>query len=101
MLINDWLFLGNYYACAMITEGEIAKTRANLGKRIRDLRESRGWSQYQFAEIVPIDRTYLIGVEKGRRNIAIDNLIKISRGLGVSVSELCHGIEYDSGQFDH
>lgn len=80
----------------MITDGDIASTRANLGKRIHDLREERGWSQYQFAEIVPIDRTYLIGVEKGRRNIAIDNLIKISRGLGISVSELCLGIEYDS-----
>lgn len=82
----------------MITEGDIAKTRANLGQRIRELRELRGWSQYQFAEMVPIDRTYLIGVEKGRRNIAIDNIIKISRALGVSVSELCLDIEYDSDE---
>lgn len=84
----------------MITDGDIAHTRANLGKRIHDLRELRGWSQYQFAEIVPIDRTYLIGVEKGRRNIAIDNIIKISRALGVTVAELCMDIEYDSSQVE-
>lgn len=82
----------------MITEGYIAQTRANLGKRIRALRVERGWSQYQFAEMVPIDRTYLIGVEKGRRNIAIDNIIKISDALGVTVSDLCYDIEYDSSK---
>ena len=82
----------------MITEGNIAETRANLGRRIRELRIARGWSQYQFAEMVPIDRTYLIGVEKGRRNVAFDNIVKISSALGVSISELCIGIEYDSSE---
>lgn len=82
----------------MVTEGDIAKTRANLGLRIRDLRMTRGWSQYAFADMVPMDRTYLIGVEKGRRNIAIDNLIKIARALDVTVAELCMDIEYDSSK---
>ena len=81
----------------MVRRDDIRRVRANLGRRIHDLREAQGWSQYKFAQIVPIDRTYLIGIEKGRRNPTVDNLIMISQGLGVSLSDLCIGVEYDSG----
>ena len=77
----------------MKTEGDIAAIRANLGERIRTLRIDSGLSQYQFASMIELDRTYIIGVEKGRRNVSIDNLCKISRGLGVSLSELCENVD--------
>lgn len=80
----------------MKTEGDIAAIRLNLGNRIKILREGQELSQYAFSSMVNIDRTYIIGVEKGRRNVSIDNLIKISRGLGISLSELCQGVDEDS-----
>ena len=57
-------------------------------------RESQNLSQYKFSEMIGLDRTYLIGVEKGRRNVSVDNLVKISQGLGVSLSELFAGVDY-------
>ena len=77
----------------MKTEGDIAAIRYNLGNRIRTLREGQDLSQYTFARMIELDRTYLIGVEKGRRNVSIDNLCKIARGLDFSLSELCKGVD--------
>lgn len=77
----------------MKTEGDIAAIRYNLGLRIKLLRESQELSQYTFSRMIDLDRTYIIGVEKGRRNVSIDNLCKIARGLGVSLSELCEGVD--------
>ena len=77
----------------MKTEGEIAAIRYNVGNRIKVLREGQDLSQYTFSRMISLDRTYLIGVEKGRRNVSIDNLCKIARGLGISRSELCEGTD--------
>lgn len=43
--------------------------------------------------MVGMDRTYLIAVEHGRRNIAIENISKIANGLGVTLSELFEGVD--------
>ena len=59
----------------MQMDGKRAIVRARLGKRIHDLREAQSVSQYQFCEMVRMDRSYLIGVEKGRKNISIDKYI--------------------------
>jgi len=59
-----------------------------LGRRIRSLREARGFSQEAFAEEAGLDRTYYGGVERGERNVAALNLIRIARALGVEVGDL-------------
>lgn len=59
-----------------------------LGRRIRELREQRGFSQEAFAEEIELDRAYYGGVERGERNVAALNLIRIARGLEVPVGEL-------------
>lgn len=64
-----------------------------LGARIRQLREQQGLSQRRFSIMVGMDRTYLIAVEHGRRNIAIENISKIANGLGVTLSELFEGVD--------
>lgn len=69
--------------------------RKKLGKRIKDLRTNKiHLSQEKFALKIDMDRTYLASVEAGKRNISIDNLEKISKGLGVSLSELFKNIEW-------
>lgn len=77
----------------MQNEGDIAAIRYNLGNRIRVLRKGQGLSQYVFSRMIELDRTYLIGVEKGRRNISVDNLCKIAAGLGMSLADLFEGVD--------
>ena len=59
-----------------------------LGKRIREYRNKMGISQENFALLIGMDRTYYSSVEKGKHNITIMNLKKISDGLKITLSEL-------------
>lgn len=59
-----------------------------LGREIRRLREDRGLSQEEFAGLAGIDRAYYGGIERGMRNVAALNLIKIAEALDVEVGEL-------------
>lgn len=59
-----------------------------IGKLIRELRTEQGFSQESFASEVGLDRTYMGSVERGERNIAALNLIKIAKTLEVEVGAL-------------
>jgi transcriptional regulator with XRE-family HTH domain len=59
-----------------------------LGMRIRELRKSKGFSQENFAAEVGLDRTYMGSVERGERNVAALNLIRIAKCLNLEVGEL-------------
>lgn len=59
-----------------------------VGERVRRLRESRGYSQEDFAAKSGLDRAYYGGVERGERNVSARNLIRIASTLGVEVGEL-------------
>jgi transcriptional regulator with XRE-family HTH domain len=61
---------------------------SRLGQRIRSLRKQRGLSQEALAFEAGLDRTYVSSVEQGERNIAVLNLAKLARALGVGVAEL-------------
>jgi transcriptional regulator with XRE-family HTH domain len=63
-------------------------TLIKIGKRIRELRKAKGFSQESFANEVGLDRTYMGSVERGERNIAVLNLIKIAKALKVELGEL-------------
>ena len=63
-----------------------------FGKRVRELRRARGLSQEALAEKCGIDRAYLSGIERGRRNVALRNIVAIAQSLGVSISELMEGL---------
>lgn len=63
-----------------------------LGKRIREYRNKIGISQEDFALLIGMDRTYYSSVEKGKHNITIMNLKKITDGLKISLSELLNNI---------
>ncbi len=68
------------------------KVTVQLGLRIKDLRQKQAVSQERFALKIGMDRTYLASVENGKRNVSIQNIKKISDGLGVSLSELFKGV---------
>jgi transcriptional regulator with XRE-family HTH domain len=62
--------------------------KETLGKRIKFLRNKIGVSQEELADRAGIDRTYITSVECGKRNIAIVNIEKIAKALGVTLAKL-------------
>lgn len=58
-----------------------------VGSRIRSLRNSLGLSQEKLAPKAGIDRTYLAGIESGKRNATITSLEKIVLALDISLSD--------------
>jgi len=59
-----------------------------FGRRVRELRTQRGFSQEELAHRVGIHYTYLGGIERGERNPALINIGRIAQALGISVAEL-------------
>lgn len=45
-------------------------------------------SQQDFALEIEMDRTYFGGVERGERNVSIDNIERIAKGLDISAYQL-------------
>ena len=66
--------------------------RKKFGKRLRALREERGWSQEEFADRAGLHRTYVSAVERGVRNPTLSVLERLSKALGVSMTELVQTI---------
>jgi transcriptional regulator with XRE-family HTH domain len=62
--------------------------RVLFGQRLAELRRTKGWSQEKLALESGLARSYLGGVERGQRNIALLNICRLAETLGVSVSEL-------------
>ncbi len=63
-----------------------------FGRRVRELRKAKGLSQEDFAAECGLDRTYISGIERGRRNVSLINVRAIARGLGTSISDLFRGL---------
>lgn len=59
-----------------------------LGRRIKQLRQGRGWTQDRLAAEAHIHRNYLGGVERGERNLTIISAARIARALEVRLSAL-------------
>ncbi len=64
-------------------------TRHLLAKRLRYLRTLRGWSQETLAEHAGLHRTYISGIERGERNLSLDNLDKLAQAFGITVVAIC------------
>jgi transcriptional regulator with XRE-family HTH domain len=65
-----------------------SKILLSFGKRVREERLKRGFSQEKFAELVGVHRTYIGMVERGEKNITIENIEKIAKALGISIDKL-------------
>ncbi|WP_029035858.1 helix-turn-helix domain-containing protein [Salinimicrobium xinjiangense] len=59
-----------------------------LGQRVKALRVKKGWSQEKLAELTGFHRTYIGMVERGERNISLQNIFSLSKQFGLSLEEL-------------
>ncbi len=62
--------------------------RLVVGANIRRLRKVLGLSQERLAESAGLHWTYVGSVERGERNVSVDNICRFASALGVDVPEL-------------
>jgi len=69
-------------------EDEYAADLREVGRRVRELRDERGWGAGRLAEHAGLHWTYVREVEQGKRNISVVTLLKLARGLGIDPCDL-------------
>ena len=62
--------------------------KSRFGSRLRQLRDERGYSQEELAERAGLHRNYIGGVERGERNIALENIVKLAKALSIRPGDL-------------
>ena len=65
-----------------------ARLLLNFGDRVRTARLKRGLSQEKLALECGLDRTYISGIERGKRNVSLVNIHRLAGSLGVSAANL-------------
>lgn len=59
-----------------------------FGKKLREMRLKKNKSQGDIAKILGVHRSYISGLERGKRNPSLLTIHKVANALGVSVNEL-------------
>ena len=62
--------------------------KSRFGSTLRKIRDERGYSQEELAERAGLHRNYVGGVERGERNVALENIVKLAKALSVSPRDL-------------
>lgn len=66
----------------------VRERRRAFGERVRELRRVRGLSQEALAEHAGLHRTYVGSVERGERNVSLDNIHALADALEVAAPDL-------------
>ena len=75
------------------TWSEVKKAKSvELGRRVRQLRLLKGWTQEYVADQADLHVTYLASIEAGNRNPSLLSLVAIARGLDLTLSEMLEGL---------
>jgi transcriptional regulator with XRE-family HTH domain len=71
-----------------VARGKRDPLQVAFGRAVRRRRKTRKISQEKLAELSEINRTYMGDVERGERNLALQNMAKIARALNLRLSQL-------------
>jgi transcriptional regulator with XRE-family HTH domain len=63
-----------------------------FGRRLRELREERGWNQEYLAEISGIGRSHISQLENGRREAGLRMLETLAGAFKLAVADLLQGV---------
>jgi HTH-type transcriptional regulator/antitoxin HipB len=64
----------------------VVRSGDDLGRAIAEIRIARGLTQAQLAERAALDRSYLAKFERGRTSPLLDQLLRVLRRLGATVT---------------
>jgi transcriptional regulator with XRE-family HTH domain len=62
--------------------------RQIFARNVRTARKGKGWSQEELAERASLHRTYISIIERGLKNVSIDNIEAIAKALGEQAGSL-------------
>ncbi len=65
--------------------------RNTFAQNLREARKAKGLSQEDLAELADLHRTYIGSVERGERNISIDNMERLAISLDTTIQALLEG----------
>jgi len=74
------------------------RARRRLAQKLRMLRLIKDWSQEDLAGASGLHRTYISSIERGERNVGLDNLEKLADAFGLTVDELLAGQSRKAGR---
>jgi len=66
----------------------ISEVSLRFGEKLRKLRKERGISQEELAGRAGLHRTYVSSVERGERNVSLETVDKLARGLALPMGDL-------------
>jgi transcriptional regulator with XRE-family HTH domain len=66
----------------------VSDARKVFASRLRQIRQVKGLSQEELADRAGLHRTYVGSVERGERNISIDNIERLAKALEIDIIEL-------------
>ncbi len=73
---------------ATIGDGRGPDVKRLFGERVRELRGRLAISQEELAHRAQLDRTYVSSLERGHRNVALENICRLAAALEVDPGEL-------------
>lgn len=68
--------------------GRTTSTRKLLAANLRYVRLERALSQEALGHAAGLDRTYISGIERGKRNVGVDNIHRLAEALNIAPHEL-------------
>lgn len=73
---------------------QVEMLQKRLGRRIQEIRTAKGFkSQEDLASYLKLHRTFIGLLETGRKDFRLSTLVRVSEGLGVTLSEMFDGVE--------
>ena len=72
----------------MLVKNTTPKIRMIFAGNLKEIRDKQGLSQEELADIAGLHRTYVGSVERGERNISLDNMERLAGALKINIQDL-------------